>query len=61
MHSWEDVQKRKIELQQEIVRGLDEPEKEILGHVIKLESENRHLRTPDVQKKIKNFIQQVIR
>ena len=60
MNSWEDVQKKKIQMRKEAIASLTDEEKEILVKVLDLEWENRHLKTPDIRRTLRNFIKQVI-
>ena len=59
MQTWEDVQGRKATLQRESVAELSKEQQDILVKVLELEWEFRHLKTPDVRKPLRNFIQQV--
>jgi hypothetical protein len=61
MDTWEDVQGKKAAMQKEALAALDPHEREILAKVLELEWENRHLKTPDVRKQLRNFIQQVLK
>jgi hypothetical protein len=62
MPSWEDVQTRKVEMQNEAVASLSKEEKDILRRVLELEMENRHLAhtaaASEIRKSLKNFIVQ---
>ena len=62
MPSWEDVQTRKVEMQNEAVATLSKEEKDILRRVLELEMENRHLAhtavASEIRKSLKNFIVQ---
>ena len=59
MNDWEDIQTRKAEMQKKAVASLTTSEREILAKVLELEWENRHLKTPDIRRTLRNFIQQV--
>ncbi len=59
MSDWEDVQTRKAEMQKKAVAALSATERELLAKVLEMEWENRHLKTPDIRKPLRNFIQQV--
>ena len=61
MDSWDDVQGKKKQMQTEAVAPLDAEEREILAKALDLEWANRHLKTPEVRKQLRNFIQQVIK
>ena len=61
MNSWEDVQAKKAQMRKEAVSILGEEEKEILVKVLELEWENRHMKTPDIKKKLRTFITQVVK
>lgn len=62
MPSWEDVQARKLEMQQQAVSSLRKEEYEILRRVLELEWENRPFAhsavAPDIRKTLRNFIVQ---
>jgi hypothetical protein len=59
MNQWEEVQRKKADMQRRAVAELGEQEQEILQKVLELEWDNRHLKTPDIRKTLRNFIQQV--
>jgi hypothetical protein len=59
MNNWEDVQARKAEMQKKAVASLLSSDREVLAKVLELEWENRHLKTPDIRRTLRNFIQQV--
>ena len=59
MTDWEDVQARKTEMQKQAVAALTTADREILTKILELEWENRHLKTPDIRRTLRNFIQQV--
>ena len=63
MDIWEDVQKKKAEMQKAAVSALSAEEREVLLKALELEWDNRHLKTPGVKVKgpLRNFIQQVIK
>ncbi len=62
MSSWEDVQTRKVEMQNEAVASLSKEEREILRRVLELEMDNRHLThsaaASEIRKSLRNFIVQ---
>ena len=62
MSSWEDVQARKVEMQNEAVSSLSKEEKDILRRVLELEMENRSLAhtaaASEIRKTLRNFIVQ---
>jgi hypothetical protein len=58
MTDWEDVQTRKAEMQKKAIAALSSVDREILTKVLELEWDNRHLKTPDVRKTLRNFIHQ---
>ena len=62
MSSWEDVQARKVEMQNEAVSSLCKEEKDILRRVLELEMENRSLAhsaaASEIRKTLRNFIVQ---
>jgi len=60
MNTWEDVQKKKALMRKEAISSLSDEEKEILMKALDLEWENRHLKTPDIRRTLRNFIKQVI-
>jgi hypothetical protein len=60
MSTWKDVQVKKAEMRKEAIAQLSDQEKEVLMKVLELEWENRHLKTPDVRRPLRNFIKQVI-
>lgn len=59
MQDWEDVQARKTEMQKKAIASLTTNDREILAKVLELEWENRHLKTPDIRRSLRNYIQQV--
>lgn len=61
MNTWEDVQTKKAEMRKEAVAMLSKEEKEILVKILDLEWENRHMKTPDIKKQLRTFIQQVVK
>jgi len=61
MNTWEDVQTKKAEMRREAVSTLSKEEKEILVKILDLEWENRHMKTPDIKKQLRTFIQQVVK
>ena len=62
MPSWEDVQTRKVEMQNEAVASLSKEERDILRRVLELEMDNRHLAhsaaASEIRKSLRNFIVQ---
>lgn len=62
MPSWEDVQARKVEMQNEAVASLSPEEKNILRRVLELELEHRPLAhtavASEIRKALRNFIVQ---
>jgi hypothetical protein len=60
MPNWEDVQARKVEMQNEAVSSLTAEEKNILRRVLELELEHRHLAhsaaASEIRKTLRNFI-----
>lgn len=60
MATWKDVQEKKAQMRKDAVATLSPEVKEILMKVFELEWDNRHLKTPDVRKPLRNFIRQVI-
>jgi hypothetical protein len=60
MASWEDVQTRKVEMQNDAVSMLTMEERSILLKALELELENRHLAhsaaAPEIRKKLRNHI-----
>ena len=60
MNTWDDVKAKKAQMRKEAVATLSNEEKEILVKVLELEWENRHLKTPDIKKPLRNYVQQVI-
>jgi hypothetical protein len=59
MTDWEDVQSRKAEMQKQAIAALNPADREVLAKILEMEWENRHLKTPDIRKTLRNFIQQV--
>lgn len=60
MNNWKDVQAKKSQMRQEAIADLSADEKAILMKALELEWENRHLKSPDVHRPLRNFIKQVI-
>jgi len=62
MPSWEDVQTRKVEMQNEAVSSLSKEERSILRRVLELEMEHRPLAhtaaSSEIRKALRNFIVQ---
>lgn len=60
MPSWEEVQARKVKMQQEAVSTLEKEEYQVLRRVLELEWESRHLAhsaaASEVRKTLRNFI-----
>ena len=52
---------RRFTMQKEALTALDPHEREILAKVLEIEWENRHLKTPDVRRQLRNFIHQVLK
>lgn len=48
-------------MRKEAVATLSKEEKEILVKILDLEWENRHMKTPDIKKPLRTFIQQVVK
>ena len=61
MSDWEDVLRKKAEMQKKAIATLEPAEQEVLVKVLELEWKNRDLKTPDVRRPLRNFIQQVIK
>jgi len=59
MSDWEDVQAKKSEMQKKALAALSASEREILAKVLQMEWEKRDLKTPDIRKPLRTFIQQV--
>jgi|GEM_PF-1915960 len=61
MSDWEDVQAKKSEMQNKALAALSTSDYEILLKVLEMEWEKRDLKTPDIRKPLRTFIQQVIK
>lgn len=60
MNNWEDVQNRKVQMRKQAIASLSDEEREILVKILDLEWENRHLKSPDVHRILRNYIKKVI-
>jgi hypothetical protein len=61
MKSWQDIKKKKADMQKDALAKLSDGEKSILAKVLELEWENRHLKTPDIRRPLRTFITQEIK
>lgn len=61
MDNWEDVQRKKADMQRQAIAELSPQEREILQEVLRLEWQDRHLKTSDIRRPLRNYIQQVLK
>ena len=61
MSDWKAALQKKDAMQKKAISSLEPAEQEILIKVLEMEWENRHLKTPDVRRPLRQFIQQVIK